>query len=206
MLYSIIIALTLLIMTGVSIVKNYILGHETMLYSAFLPLSAILYVLVILGILAVVMRLIIPKSFWNYKRGLFKVTKRQVNIIKKLGIQRWKDKVPDLGWTAGFPKSSMKSTETGYLAKFLEETCFAESMHFSAGVLGLTALIVFPIQDFFITLPIVLVNLILHFMPCLIQRYTRYRMGILYERKIREEARQIQKENEEEKDYALANN
>ena len=206
MLYSIIIALTLLVMTGISILQNILWGHETMLYAAFSPLAVVLYVLVVLGILAVGLRLIVPKRFLNYKNSFFRVRKWQVKSLKKLGVQRWKDKVPDLGWTAGFPKSTIQSTDTGYLAKFLEETCFAEILHLTAGIFGLTALFVFPSIDFFVTFPIVIVNFILHLMPCLIQRYTRFRMANLYERKMREEARRVAQVEQEEQDYAIANN
>ena len=192
MFYSIIITITMVLMTTLSIVLNLALGNEPMLYAIFAPLSVLLYVLVILGILAVGMRLIIPKRVWNYKNRFFKVNKNQANRLVKIGIKKWKDKVPDLGWTAGFSKSTMKSTEVNYLEKFLQETCFAEGLHLTAGILGLTALFVFPARDIFITLPIVLVNLILHILPCLIQRYTRFRLTHVYERKLKTTVPQLE--------------
>ena len=117
-------------------------------YAFFAPIFALIYVLVVLGFLALFLRFL-PKFFFSPKRIRFRVSKFEEIFYQKIKIRKWKDFVPEMGWTAGFPKNKITSLETTYLKRFLWETCFAESLHFLSASLGFTALIIFPKEAWF---------------------------------------------------------
>lgn len=185
MLYFYIVLGTILSVEISTITHSILDNTFSIAYAVWMPIALVTYVLVVLGFLALTMRFVIPKSFWTYNNKLFVVHKKEVLFLKNhLKINKWKDKIPEMGWTAGFPKSKIESNEVSYLNKFLQETCFAETMHFSAGILGFTALSFVGTNCYFFAFPILIVNFILNLLPCLIQRYNRYRLGKVYERKV----------------------
>lgn len=187
MYYLAIIALTMCSTIGFAITHAIRQDVYSTGYAICHPLLVLLFVLVVLGVLAVLIR-VIPQSIFNAENKYFRVSGREIKFYKKIGIKKWKDKVPDLGWTAGFPKANLQSLEPEYLKKFIDETCKGELLHHIAGVLGFVALFIFPSQDFFLVLPIVLVNFLLHLLPCIIQRYNRARLLVAYKYHIRKQS------------------
>ena len=77
-----------------------------------------------------------------------------------------------MGASGGFSKRNLKSLEPEYIQRFIYETCLGEILHLLTGVLGFTCLALFPL---------LIVNLILHLLPCFIQRYNRYKLVIVYD-------------------------
>lgn len=137
-----------------------------------------------LGVVCGVMRLL-PKSLWNYKRKRFYVSKKEVDFYDKvLHIKSWKEKVPEAGSAAGFPKDKIRSLDEKYLAKSLQENCFAESMHFVSGLLGFTALFFVKKRDYYFAIPLLTMNFILNIIPSIIQRYNRYKL-VKYTRRLK---------------------
>lgn len=182
MLYFIIITATMAITTLSSVLVSLSQEAVPLWYALLAPMTVNAYVLILLGVLCLFMRLIIPKKFWSKPRKFFNVKRWEIPLYKKLHIQQWKDKVPEMGRAGGFPKDHIRSTQPAYLEKFISETCFAEWMHFVVGAAGFTALIFYPSSHLFFVLPILIVNFILHLLLCLIQRYNRYRLTIVYSR------------------------
>lgn len=162
-------------------------GVFSLTYAILAPTIAMIYVLVLEAIPAIIYRFL-PKALFNYKNWVFRIRKKEKSIYIKLGIRKWKDKIPELGWTAGFPKRHVKSNEAQYLGKFLNETCFAECLHFTSSLLGFTTLFFFPPAQYFFVIPIIIFNIILNTLPCLVQRYTRSRLVKVYELTLKKEA------------------
>ena len=179
MYYLVIIALTMVSTIGFALTHAIRQDVYSTGYAICHPLLVLVFVLVILGLLAVVVRRM-PQNIFNADNWFFRVRNGELKFYKKIGIKKWKDKVPDLGWTAGFPKANLQSLEPEYLKKFIDETCKGELLHHIAGLVGFLALLIFPSQDFFLVLPIVLINFVLHLLPCMIQRYNRSRLLIAY--------------------------
>lgn len=103
---------------------------------------------------------------------------------RKLGVHRWKDKVPDMSRLLGdMVKKQLAPGGTDY-ALLVQETCVAECVHFSLGLLSLGAFafcrsgwMAFIVADY-----ILLGNLPFQ----IIQRYNRPRLLRLV-RKVRKE-------------------
>ena len=118
---------------------------------------------------------------WPPKKR-FKVSDKEKQLYLKLKIKNWKDKVPELGKLEGFSKSKIADPKNpDYIFKFLTETCIAESLHFLSIVFGLLIFFIVPSKFFIIiSLPIFLLNTILHLLPIIIQRYIRPKFLKIY--------------------------
>lgn len=186
MLYAVSIALTLAISIGVAVTISLVAGTISLLYAFLAPVFCALFCALLLGVLDLFIRCM-PHKVWAYDRRPFYVSKREAEVLRKLGVRKWKDKaVPELGASAGFSKKHLESTEVDYLARFLRETCQGEALHSSAGTLSFVFLALYPVKVWGAIFPILIVNFILNLLPCLIQRYNRYRLAIAYKFKTRE--------------------
>lgn len=185
MFHFLLVLFTMIFTVGLAII-NALNGSISMTYAIVAPFLVNFYCLIILGILALTLRVCLPfDKVYNHEKRIFKVEKKETIFYEKLKIKSWKDKIPEMGHTAGFSKKSIQSTEAKYLRKFLSETCFAEVLHGLAAILPLTALFFFGPRDYYFVLPILAVNFFLNSLSYIIQRYNRYRLKIVYDFKTR---------------------
>ncbi|MCL2796884.1 MAG: hypothetical protein FWD58_02355 [Firmicutes bacterium] len=125
----------------------------------------------------------------------FNVSKRQKNVLTRLGIRKLKNYLPDLGVLVKFPKGRIvdpKSKE--YVRTYMMESCSGEIGHIFGAFFGFLILLIFPpwIPLFAgywlsLTLPVALVNFVLCLLPPLALRYNRYSLAQIY---LRLEARE----------------
>ena len=143
------------------------------------------------GIITLITR-ILPKKVFSPYRKRFRVNDKENKLYKKLKIKKWKDRIPELGKLSGFSKSEISEPNNpNYIFKFLTENCIAEALHFYSIVAGLLVFIFLPREYVFtIGLPIFFLNLILHLMPILVQRYLRPKFFKLYNRLLRQKDEQ----------------
>lgn len=186
--YFFVVVIAMLLVEISTVVCALTLHNMTLLYAILAPIFVNFYALAILGLAAWLMRILLPKKLWNHKRRLFAVNEKEIKFYNNIKIKNWKDKIPEFGCITGLSKKEIASVESKYLARFLQETCYSETMHAVAGVLPFTVLFVMPVQDYFFTLPILFVNLFLHVLPCIVQRYNRFRLGKVYDKILSKEA------------------
>ena len=187
MFYAILIGTSMLLSIGAALAVHFVTGTISLVHAFLMPLAVALYCALLLGIIDVIIRLL-PRKIWQFDKGSFRVSKKEARFYEKLGIKKWKDKaVPELGKTAGFSKKNLQGTEIEYLSKFLMETCMGETLHLIGAVVAFTALAVFPAQDWYFVLFIVIINFFINILPCMIQRYNRYRLGVVYKFKTRKQ-------------------
>ena len=55
----------------------------------------------------------------------------------------------------------------------------------SGAVLAFLFLAIYPTRDWYFVLPILAVNFLINLLPCMIQRYNRYRLSVVYKFKAR---------------------
>jgi len=116
----------------------------------------------------------------------FYISKRQRSIMRRFGVDKFKDFLPDLGALVKFPKGKVvdpKSKE--YVHRYIMESCSGELGHI-VGLLAAIAiglLTLFFIPQFFLPfiLPIVIVNTVLCFLPVLSLRYNRCALYTIYQ-------------------------
>lgn len=144
------------------------------------PMFVNAYVLVVLGLVTLFLRVFVPDKSWNAEQKFFKVQEKEISFYEKIKIKKWKDKVPEMGNTGGFPKRNILSLSVEYLAKFLRETCIAENLHVLSIFFSFTVLFFISAKGLIYAVPVLIVNMILHILPCFIQRYVRFKMIKIY--------------------------
>ena len=129
----------------------------------------------------------LPNKWFNPYKKIFYVFSFERKFYESIGIRKWKDRIPEMGQLCNFKKDKIAEINNNdYLYKFLEETCYAEVLHFWSAILGFLIIFFFPIKlALYITGPVALVNMFLQILPVFIQRYTRPKLIKIYERNIR---------------------
>lgn len=94
--------------------------------------EALVYVAV-LAVLSAVLGPLIPRSWFSPRRFPFRPFRweREGKIYEKLGIRRWKDRVPDVSRVSKrlFRKKLPRSSTSVQARRLVEETCVAEAVH-----------------------------------------------------------------------------
>lgn len=157
-------------------------------------LSSILVCGLSSGIITLITRML-PRKWFNPFSKRFKVYSKENKIYLKLKIKKWKDKIPELGKLSGFPKDKIEKPDNSeYLYKFLTETCLAETLHFFSIISGSLVFFILPRTYIFtIGVPIFILNMFIHLLPVLVQRYVRPKLIKMYSR-----MKKIEEKDEEE--------
>ena len=144
-------------------------------------------VFVVDAVVALIVRYL-PKKIYNPFKKIYKVKTKERNFLDKIKIKKWKDKIPEMGGKlVGFRKDKLKDpTNNEYVLKFMQETCYAEVMHFWSIFLGFCIIFISPAL-LSVSIPVACVNAILQVLPVWVQRYNRTRLEILYKRNLQTE-------------------
>ena len=102
------------------ILANVLFSDMTPWQSIFLPPVATISVIAVDGIGAYISRRLPEKFFVAAKTKV--VSEAERKLYRRLGIKRWKDKVPELGGFTSFHKDRLENpSDKNYLARFLLE-------------------------------------------------------------------------------------
>ncbi len=158
------------------------LFSDIALWQSFLfPPVATVTVIAVDGIGAFLSRRFPEKCFVPEKT--LAVSEAERKLLRKLGVKRWKDKVPELGGFTSFHKDHLESpSDKDYLAKFLLESNYGIVCH---AVNVVTGFLIIPIPfcgPLSVTLPVAVVNAFLSFLPILILRYNNAALYRAYKR------------------------
>lgn len=135
----------------------------------------------------------IPPKYFQADLKIFKVYKWERRFYEKIGIKKWKDRVPDTGELCNFKKDKLKSTELDYLHLFLVESCYAEAIHIAMALIGILDIFIWPIKYCLnFTIPMAITNFLMNLPPILIQRYNRPKLMKLYNFKVRSQKNSIE--------------
>lgn len=149
----------------------------------------VVYVAVI-GALSNVFAIFINRDKIDENKRPFKLFKWEKNgkIYDKIGIRKWKGKVPDMSKILRFlmPKKVTSGTTSKDIHALIKETCVAECVHVALIILSLAVLFICPGK----TGAILYILCFLGNLPfILIQRYNRPQYIIAEERLSRREER-----------------
>ena len=112
---------------------------------------------------------------WLYRRRGFE---RGGRFYERLGIRRWKDRLPEAGalFTGGFSKRSVRTKDRAVLERFVVETRRAEWTHWT--IMLITPL--FLVWNWWWVELLMVVYALSANLPCLVvQRYNRARLARL---------------------------
>ena len=151
----------------------------TPLYS-FLAVTIGTALEIVIDALVATVIVLLPKKIFNPRKGLYKVSKKELLFYDKIGIKKWKDYVFS---EIGFNKKKVANPSNNeYIGAFLTETCVAETMHVISVFAGFLLVFIFPLSyATSFPIPIAIVNLFLQIPPVFIQRYNRPRLISLFD-------------------------
>lgn len=156
-------------------------------YLLALVLLAVVEAFAIDAIVALAVRYLVPKKFYDPLAKRFRCHKKEKKIYTKLGIRKWKDKIPETGGLlVGFQKKKVLDLhDNEYLYKFMQETCYAEVMHVWSIPLGFLTLALCPTPlHLTVALPVAIVNAILQILPVAVQRFIRPQLLRVYNKNL----------------------
>ena len=146
-------------------------------------------VVVIATFLIAFLASLLPVKFYEPNNKIFHVFKFEKKLYERLGIKKWKDKIPELGkQLSGFDKHTLAEPDNPeYIHKFLLENCKGDFLHAISmiySVLSLVILIFILPYPFILTmwLPTAVVAICVHSLSYMILRYTRPKLMILHKR------------------------
>ena len=146
-------------------------------------LGGVASVIALDGVVAILIRRLLPTSWFSADRECFFVGKRERDLYRRLGIKRWKELVPELGGFTGFHKNKLQSvSDLRYLERFLVESNYGVVIHLANAVLGFLIFFLPFCSAASIWVPIFAVNFFLSLMPVAVLRYTCYTLQRLYKR------------------------
>lgn len=128
-----------------------------------------------------------PEKLFQKSGGIFKIFKWEKNYYQKIGIKKWKDKIPEWGKLANFSKRKLVDpTNNEYIAKFIVECKYGEVIHFLSMFLGFLVIFVCPLKVWVsVGLPVGIINAILNYPSFCILRYNRPKLETLYKLNMR---------------------
>ena len=149
-----------------------------------ITIISLLVLVVIDAVCALFVRYCLPKKVFNPFLKVYSVGKNERKFYEKIGIRKWKDRIPEAGKLfANFGKSEIEDTNNNeYVYKFMSETVYAEIMHWLSALLSFLIIFIDLRLALTVGLPLVVGNMILNLMPVLVQRYNRPKLMVLYER------------------------
>lgn len=144
------------------------------------------------GVLALLIRRLLPEKLFPPDSRLFHVSEGERRLWRKLGINSWKNKVPEWGGFTGFHKDRLGDVHSSaYLARFLSESHYGVAIHLVSALLGYAILFLPYAGTLSIGLPVAIVNMILNLLPTMILRFNTPPLLRLYKRSLSKESQAL---------------
>jgi hypothetical protein len=126
----------------------------------------------------------LPNRWFGVENPLYRVSKKERELYKKLKVRLWKDKVWELGGLGGFSKKLLREPENPeYIERFIIECNKGVLTHRLSYPIGFLAMLTLPnICAYTIALPVAIVNLFLNILPTLALRYNTPMLQALLKR------------------------
>lgn len=184
MLYiSIIFVFTIIsVILGVYVGVPFVGVTESRIFAITIISLAVL--LAIDAVCALFVRYCLPKKVFNPFLKVYKVAKGERKFYEKIGIRKWKDRIPEAGQLfANFAKTEIADTTNNeYVYKFMSETIYAELMHWLSAIFSVFIIFIDLSIALYVALPLIVGNVILNILPVMVQRYNRPKLMVLYQR------------------------
>lgn len=132
----------------------------------------------------------LPRSWFNPFYNRFKVSKKEQRFYDKLGIRKWKDKVPDLGFLTKFNKNKVQDpTNNKYIERYLLEAAYGRVGHLVSLFTGFSVIFIYPLKYAInFGIPVAIVNFVLNLMTYMVLRYNFPKLLTLHKRNSKRES------------------
>ena len=187
-----------------------VLGLNLAFDFSWTTLLDFLYVVAVVALPAVIVAIlvrVVPQKIFNPENFFFNVKDNEQKRLQKLKVNKWKDKIPEVGSAKGFKKDKLYDPYNPlYLKEFLKESCIAEAIHALSIIFGLVGLIFVPRHLLLpLGIPMFVFVFLIHIFPILIQRYLRPRLQRTLEMVEKRQAKQQAEETQENQEEQTKN-
>ncbi len=191
-LYGIIIFISIAILTTL----NAFFNPMGLPWYHYLIASVIFTIVAIIvdGATAAIFRAI-PYKHIHKDRRFYMATTKELLFYRKLGVQKWKEHVPELGQFTHFHKNKvLNPKDNEYVGKFISEICYGIlghfwSMPFSFFIIFIDWRMWSGESNIWLTIgiPVAVISAILNYLPYVVLRYNLPKMDNLYKINLRDE-------------------
>lgn len=166
---------------------------------------SVVAVIAIDGLFAAIVRWCLPEKLFSADKKGFGAGRKERRFLEKIGVKKWKDKVPELGFFTGFRKNKIRNPKDNeYLARYIVEANYGVGVHISNMVFGFLVMLVFPRFWLNIGLPVAVVNFFLSFLPYAILRYNLPKLHTIYRVNAKRTAKTAERQEEDKTDLVAA--
>ena len=149
-------------------------------FPVFVVVSVVAVVLVD-ALFAFISRWILPKKWFNSPAKFFAAGKKEMRFYEKLGIKKWKDRIPELGFLTAFRKNKIFDPKNNeYVLRYIMEANYGVVVHITGIVFGFLIILVLPKFWYCVGLPVAVVNVFYNFLSLMILRYNLPKLHTLY--------------------------
>lgn len=197
-IYAVIIGITLVITFLLNLLVAMPIFDLTFLQILLRTGLSVIVVFAIDAVLAYVIRRL-PNKWFNFRFKHFRVFKFEKKYYEKIGIKKWKDKIPELGQFTNFSKNKVEDpTNNEYIERFLLEICYGEVIHFTSIFFGFLIIFMYDLRYcLYMGIPVAIANGIINYLSFAILRYNRPKLMTIHERNRRlEERKKVKQSNE----------
>lgn len=140
--------------------------------AVILPPISTVAVIAIDGIAAFVIRRL-PEKWFSYENSLSEVSKKECDFYAKIGVRKWRTKIPELGMFTGFHKNKVYEPGSNeYVKRYILEANYGFVIHIMSIPLGFLIILLCPIEwALCFGVPVALVNALLNLLPAAALRY-----------------------------------
>ncbi len=162
-------------------------------YAILMPLISTVAVIAVDGIAAFIIRRL-PERWFSIDSSFSSVSKKECELYTKLGVRKWREKIPELGLFTGFHKNHVAEPGSNeYIKRYILEANYGAVIHFVSIPLGFLIIFLCPLgHAFYFGIPVALVNAVLNLLPAMILRYNIPKLISLYRRNERLSLRDAQ--------------
>ena len=178
-----------LCVVALSLVGTFAIAPTCGLAWWYFPVFVVVSVLAVIlldAIFAVVSRWILPKKWFDSPKKGFSAGKKEQRFYEKIGIKKWKDRIPELGGLTSVRKNKILDPKNNeYVLQYIMEANYGVVVHLTGMIFGF--LIVFINLKFWyiIGLPIGIINLVYNWLSFAILRYNLPKLHTLYKYNLR---------------------
>ncbi len=173
MLYLIVIFSAMALIILVNVLLNSVLYNLEIWYIILAVVLNTISVIAVSGIVATVVRQILPEKWFNANKMDIKVSKKEMRFYEKLGVKKWKDLVPELGFFTGFRKNKIANPKSiEYVDRYILEINYGIYVHFVGIFASFLIVFIYPLKYcLMFGIPVAIVSVVLHLMPLFTLRY-----------------------------------
>ena len=182
--------IVILVSTVVIAVPNVIFrpGGEPWYMYLIMTVAAVIASFLVDGLVAFIGRRL-PKKWMDPNKKIFQTSEKELKFYEKIGVRKWKDKVPELGGFTSYHKKKLSDPwNNEYVERYMLEVCYGVIIHLFSPFFGfLIVLLDYKMYTGWswmwltIMIPVALVNAVLIVMPAFILKYNLPKLKMLWD-------------------------